>query len=40
MSEYCIRCGEELTPNNCGEEYIETGICENCWTEEDWEDEV
>ena len=34
----CIRCGEELTAEICGSEYIDTGICANCWTPEDKED--
>jgi hypothetical protein len=34
----CIRCGEELTSEICGSEYIDTGICTNCWAPEDEED--
>ncbi len=31
----CIRCGRELTPEICGEEFVETGVCVDCWTPDD-----
>lgn len=34
----CIRCGTPLTPATCADEFIETGICSDCWTPEDEED--
>lgn len=38
--EKCIRCGEELTGWNCGDEWRATGICCECWTEDDFDDEL
>lgn len=35
MIEKCIRCGTILI----SDEDFETGICPDCWTEEDFEDE-
>lgn len=37
--ERCIRCGRELTPEICGEEFLKTGVCSDCWTPEDEEGE-
>lgn len=37
--EKCMRCGCELTLDVCGEEFVKTGICTNCWTPEDEEDD-
>lgn len=36
----CLRCGEPLTLERCGEEFVETGICSECWTPEDDEREA
>jgi DNA-directed RNA polymerase subunit RPC12/RpoP len=37
-TERCIRCGRELTSDICGHEFIETGVCADCWTPEDEEE--
>lgn len=39
-TENCIRCGCELTLDVCGEEFLETGVCVDCWIPEDEEDEL
>ena len=31
----CIRCGKALTPERCDDEFLETGICADCWLPED-----
>lgn len=31
----CLRCSRELTPDICSAEFVETGICADCWTTED-----
>ena len=30
----CLRCGRKLTPRICDEEFLETGICADCWKPE------
>jgi len=34
----CMRCGRALTPDICGDEFVETGICADCWTPGDNDD--
>lgn len=31
----CIRCGTELTPDICADEFLHTGVCVDCWTPDD-----
>lgn len=35
----CLRCGTDLTPDVCGDEYLVTGICTDCWTPADDDDD-
>jgi hypothetical protein len=33
----CMRCSSALTPAICAEEFVDTGICSDCWTSDDEE---
>lgn len=35
MTDTCMRCSRVLTPDICAEEFLSTGICADCWTEDD-----
>jgi hypothetical protein len=35
----CLRCGTILTPDKCADEYLRTGICTDCWTPADNDDD-